>query len=333
MSITLVTGATGFVGSHVARKLVERGERVRVLTRSQSSGKLLAGLTAERVIGDLTDSASLRVALAGCKRVYHVAADYRLWVADPKELYRNNVEGTRNLLEAAKGAGVERIVYTSTVGALGFTANGTPANEETPVSLHDMIGHYKRSKFLAEKEALAFAKAGLPIVVVNPSTPIGTGDIKPTPTGQIFVEFLNRRMPAYVETGLNLVDVEDVAEGHLLAMEKGRIGERYILGNRNLTFKEVLQILAELTGLPAPKVRLPRPVAMILGGLSSGVAWFSKRPPRIPIEAVRMARKKMFFDAAKAVEELGLPQTPIEEACAKAVGWFRANGYVQEGKG
>jgi len=333
MSMTLVTGATGFVGSHVARKLVKRGERVRVLTRSQSSGKLLEGLTAERVIGDLTDPASLQVALTGCKRVYHVAADYRLWVADPNVLYRNNVEGTRNLLEAAKGAGVERVVYTSTVGALGFTSNGTPANEETPVSLHDMIGHYKRSKFLAEKEALAFAKAGLPIVVVNPSTPIGIGDIKPTPTGQIFVEFLNRRMPAYVETGLNLVDVEDVAEGHLLAMEKGRIGERYILGNRNLTFKEILKILAELTGLPAPKVRLPRPVAMVLGGLSSGVAWFSKRPPRIPIEAVRMARKKMFFDATKAVEELGLPQTPIEEACVKAVGWFRANGYVQGGKG
>lgn len=325
-----MTGASGFIGSHVVLKLLERGEQVRVLKRSTSPMKNLQGLSIEVVTGDLRDPASLKRAVAGCRIIYHVAADYRLWSPDPATLYRSNVEGTRNLLEAAYAQGVERIVYTSSVGTLGIPENGdSGGNEESPVTLQEMIGHYKRSKFLAEREALAAAKGGVPVVIVNPSTPVGSQDVKPTPTGQVIVDFLNGRMPAYVETGLNLVDVEDVAQGHLLAMEKGRVGERYILGNQNLAFKELLELLADISGHPAPRVRLPRPVVLGLGALSTGWSRLTGKPPAVPWEGVRMAGKKMFFDASKAVRELGLPQHSVREALRKAVHWFRENGYVQ----
>jgi len=289
----------------------------------------LDGLDVEVVLGDLTDFESLRRAVAGCRWVYHVAADYRLWAANPRELYETNVGGTRNLILACQAEGIERMVYTSTVGTLGLARDGQPANEETPVGLEDMIGHYKRSKFLAEAEVKAWARRGFPVVIVNPSTPVGPGDVKPTPTGQMIVDFLNGRMPAYIETGLNLIDVEDVAAGHLLAMEKGRVGERYILGNQNATFAEILQMLAKVSGRPRPRIRMPFSVAMGLAVVSTALSTFTHRPPRIPIEGVRMARKKMFFDASKAVRELGLPQSPVEGALAKAVAWFQANGYVR----
>ena len=335
--MNLVTGATGFVGSHVVSKLVERGEKVRVLVRATSSRKNLEGVPVEFAIGDLTDRESLIAAMAGCRRVYHVAADYRLWTPDPSALYANNVAGTRNVLEAARETKVERIVYTSTVGALGHARNGSAsvshgADEETPVSLGEMIGHYKRSKFLAEAEVTAAARSGLPVVIVNPSTPVGSRDVKPTPTGQMIVDFLSGRMPAYVETGLNLIDVEDVAAGHLLAMERGQVGQRYILGNSNLTFKEILEILAKVSGRPAPTVRLPHAVALGVAAVSTLLSRVTRRPPRIPLEGVRMANRKMFFDSSKAVRELGLPQGSVEQALAKAVAWFRKNGYVNEAR-
>ena len=324
----LVTGATGFVGGHVVRNLLAKGERVRVLVRRDSSRKSLEGLAVETVTGDLNDPASLRAAMEGCHRLYHVAADYRLWARNPSEIYRNNVEGTRNVLEAARETGVERIVYTSTVGALAVGSNGHPTDEQSPVRLSDMIGHYKRSKFLAEAEVSAAAQRGMPVVIVNPSTPVGAGDVKPTPTGQMIVDFLRGRMPAYVDTGLNLVDVEDVAEGHRLAMERGRAGERYILGHRNLTLREILEILSRIAGRPAPRIRLPIPAALSLAAISTGWSALTGRPPRVPLEAVRMSRKKMFFDSGKAVREMNLPQRPVEEALEKAVRWFRDNGYV-----
>jgi dihydroflavonol-4-reductase len=327
--VTLVTGATGFVGSHVVRKLLSRGEPVRVLVRKNSSLKNLQGLQVEVATGDLTDRESVRQALAGVRLLYHVAADYRLWVRDPAPLYETNVVGTRIILEEAYEAKVKKVVYTSTVGAVGIPSDGSAGNEETPVSLEDMIGHYKRSKFLAEEEAREAVKWGLAVVIVNPSTPVGTLDIKPTPTGQMIVDFLNGRMPGYVDTGLNLVDVEDVAEGHLLAMEKGQVGERYILGHRNLLLKEILEILARVSRRPAPRLRIPRGVALGLAAVSTGVSHFTRRPPRVPWEGVRMAGKKMFFSSAKAVRELALPQRPVEEALAKAVAWFQKNGYVR----
>ncbi len=326
---TLVTGATGFVGAHVVRKLLQAGERVRVLVRRGSSLKNLQGLEVELVYGDLTQAPSVADAVKGCTHVYHVAADYRLWAPDPSVLYRANVQGTRHVLEASRAAGVERIVYTSTVGALGVPHNAAPGTEETPVGLADMIGHYKRSKFLAEAEAVAAAKTGLAVVIVNPSTPIGPRDVKPTPTGQIVVDFLNGRMPAYVDTGMNLVDVEDVAQGHLLAMEKGKVGERYILGCRNVTLKQMLEILAQVSGRKAPHIQLPRGLVLGLGALSTALSLITRRPPRVPLEAVRMAGKKMFFDSSKAVRELGLPQGSIEKALEKAVAWFRENGYAR----
>ena len=258
-----------------------------------------------------------------------MAADYRLWAPDPAELYRNNVTGTRNILEAAREAKVERVVYTSTVGALKVPENGHPSTEETPVGLQDMVGHYKRSKFLAEQEAVAAARAGLPVVIVNPSTPVGSRDVKPTPTGQMIVDFLNGRMPAYVDTGLNLIDVEDAAEGHLLAMEKGVAGQKYILGHRNLTLKEILEMLARATGLKAPTVRMPNAVAMGVAVVCTGWSRVTGKPPLVSVEAVKMSRKKMFFDSAKAVRELGLPQRPVEEALAKAAEWFKQNGYAR----
>ncbi len=331
---TLVTGATGFVGFHVAQALTARGEAIRVLARPNGRRDNLRALPQnllEIAEGDLTDGDSLRRALRECDTLYHVAADYRLWARDPQELYRANVDGTRDLLQAARDAGVSKIIYTSTVGALGIPHDGSPGNEATPVTADAMIGHYKRSKFLAEAVAREFAANGLPVVIVNPSTPIGENDLKPTPTGQIIVDFLNRRLPAYVDTGLNLIDVRDVAQGLLLAGERGRPGERYILGNRNCTLKAMLEMLADITGLPAPRVRMPYGVAWLAVGLENLVAdRLLHRAPAHPFEGVKMARRKMFFDAAKAVRELGLPQAPVEDALARAVAWFTANGYVRK---
>ena len=330
---TLVTGATGFVGFHVAQQLAARGERVRLLARPGSRRDNITALPAdlvEPVSGDLTDAASLARAVQGCDTIYHVAADYRLWSRNPGDLYRANVEGTRNLLAAALEAGVQRVVYTSTVGALGIPRDGSPGSEVTPVSIRDMIGHYKRSKFLAEEEARLFAARGLPIVIVNPSTPVGENDIKPTPTGRIIVDFLNRKLPAYVDTGLNLIDVRDVAAGILLAREHGRTGERYILGNRNIALGHMLQMLEQVTGLAAPKVRLPYAVAWCAVGAENLFATrLLGRTPVHPFEGVKMARHKMYFDASKAIRELGLPQSPVEHALSRAVAWFRANGYVK----
>lgn len=312
------------------RKLVARGETVRCLARKSSSPRNLEGLPVEVVLGDLQDAASLAAAVRGCATLYHVAADYRLWSRDPRELYRSNVDGTRNLLEAAEREGCGKIVYTSSVGALGIPKGGTPGTETSPVTLLDMVGHYKRSKFLAEQEALQAAERGVPVVIVNPSTPVGPNDIKPTETGRVITRFLNNEMPGYVDTGLNLIDVDDVAEGHLLAAERGRVGEKYILGNRNMTLREILETLAALTGRPAPRAKIPYGVALAVAHLNEFfVGTVLGREPSIPVEGVRMAGKKMFFDAGKAVRELGLPQTPVEEALERAIRWFCDHGYVR----
>ncbi len=328
---TLVTGGTGFVGRHLVQKLVARGEKVRVLVRPRNVGAVREPplQNADICQGDLTDPPSLRQALQGCSFLYHVAADYRLWSIHPEELYQSNVEGTRNILQAAKEAGIEKIVYTSTVGALGNTGAGTPGNEETPVSLKEMTGHYKRSKFLAEKIALDFAAQGAPITIVNPSTPVGSWDVKPTPTGQMIVDFLKGKMFAYIDTGLNLVDVEDVAEGHILAMQKGRTGEKYILGHRNLPLIEIFQILSRITGRPAPAQRMPFTVAFAFAALSTVYAnWITKKPPMISLEGVRLSRKYMYFDSSKATRELGFQPGPVEQALEKAVRWFQEHHYV-----
>jgi dihydroflavonol-4-reductase len=325
---TLVTGASGFVGSHVVRQLVARGARVRVLLRPTSRDDAFAGLPVERVAGDLRDPASLDRACQGMRLVFHVAADYRLWSRNPQEIYENNVTGTRNLLEAARRAGVDRFVYTSTVATVVVPrTNGLP-NEETPARVEDMIGHYKRSKFLAEQEVLAAAGRGFPAVVVNPTTPVGPGDWKPTPTGRILLNFLRGAMPAYVETGLNLVAVEDAAAGHLLAAERGRVGERYLLGGRNMTLKEILDVLARLTGRPAPRVRLPHGVAYAAGCVDELVARLTGREPKVPLEGVRMSRHTMFVDASKAPRELGFEPGPVEQALERAVRWYQERGYV-----
>ena len=321
---TFVTGATGFVGSALARKLIARGDEVVVLARKQSDCHNIEGLKATVAYGDLTDRDSLIRAMNGCKRVYHAAAEYSLWVRDKDLMYAVNVEGTRNIMSAAMEKGVERVVYTSTVGALGNPGNGTPGTENTPVTFADMVGDYKKSKFLAELVALEFAAKGLPVVVVNPSTPIGANDVKPTPTGQIVLDFLRGKMVAYLDTGLNLIDVEDVAEGHILAMEKGRFGEKYILGNRNMMLKEIFEVLSTLTGRPAPKVRLPYSFVYPIAVVSTLVAdHITHKPPLAPIDAVKMAKKIMFFDQSKAVRELGLPQHPVEGALKRAVEWFK----------
>src|SRR5499427_3123788 len=325
----LVTGGTGFVGSHVVRALLEKGRRVRCLVRPQSRRENLEGLTVEIATGDVTDPASLTAALLGIETLYHVAADYRLWAADPGEIYRANAGGTNHLLAAAAKAGVSRVVYTSSVAALGLTADGSPADETTPVERSKIIGHYKKSKYDAERVAESWASRGLPVVIVNPSTPIGERDIKPTPTGQMIVDFLNRRLPAYVDTGLNLIDVRDVAAGHLAAAERGKPGERYILGHRNMTLKEILDVLAALTGLPAPTVRLPHWIPLAAAAVATGIAQVTRRPPRVSLESVRMSTHRMFFDASRAVRELGLPQTPVEQPLSRAVAWFREHGYVR----
>lgn len=324
-----LTGATGFVGSHVARVLVSRGDRVRCLVREGSPTANLEGLRVERVAGDLLDAASLRAVMEGCAAVFHCAADYRLWAPDPAEIYRTNVQGTRNVLRAAADAGVGRVVHTSSVGALGHSGNGTPADEETPVAVEDMAGHYERSKFLAERAAEAWARRGLPVVIVNPSTTVGEGDIRPTPTGRVIVEFLTGRLPAYVDTGLNLVDVRDVAAGHLLAEERGTPGRRYILGSRNLSLEEMLGLLAQISGHPAPPRRLPHWAALAYAAAEEARSRLSGRSPRVSLEGARMARRRMWFDPARAVRELGFRPGPVEEALARAVAWFRRRGYVE----
>ena len=329
--LNLVTGGTGFVGTAVVRLLLSEGQSVRALVRRGSDLRNLDGLDIDLAYGDLLDhdNEPLRKALKGCRRLYHVAAVYSLWAPDPRILYQVNVDGTRTLLQAALEEGVERVVYTSTVGALGYREDGVPADEKTPVTLDRMIGHYKRSKFLAEEEARRAASRGLPVVIVNPSTPVGPRDIKPTPTGQVIVDYLNRRMPAYIDTGLNLIDVDDVARGHVLAADRGRIGERYILGHSNLTLKEIFVMLEAIARIPAPRVRLSYRLVLPLAHLDQ---WLSdrirKRPPRIPLEGVKMARRHMFFDSSKAVRELGLPQSPIDPALERAVRWFTDHGYV-----
>ena len=328
MAKTLVTGGTGFVGRAVVTELLLAGAEVRVLARNPEH-PALAGLEVEVAAGDLRDPASLARAVEGCSRVFHVAADYRLWVPDPQVMYAINVEGTRNLLAAAAAAGVERVVYTSTVGALGNPGDGTPGDEETPVSIGEMVGHYKRSKFLAEQVALDFAQKGLPVVVVNPSTPVGPWDWRPTPTGQMLVDFLKGRMPAYLETGLNLVHVKDVARGHLLAAEKGRVGEKYILGHENLSLSRIFQMLGEISNLPAPKVKLPYWPVLGLAYINEFWAkYLSRGTPRLTVTAIRMAKKYMYFDNTKAVEYLGWTLTPVRRALEEAVDWFQEHGYL-----
>lgn len=324
----LVTGATGFVGAAVVRALLRTGVEVRVIARPGSDSTNLGALNVEKVPGDLRDKESLREALRGCRQLYHVAAHYALWAKDPSIFYDINVAGTRNLLEAAREVGVERTVYCSTIGAIGLPPGGGLGTEETPVSLEQMAGHYKRSKYLAEQEVHKLAKEGLPVVIVNPSAPVGEGDVKPTPTGQVIVDFMKGRMPAYIETGMNIIDVDDVATGHVLAMEKGRQGERYILGGTNLLLREVFEILSELTGLKAPALKLPRGAVLPLAHLNHWFANLTGRPPRIPLEGVKMAKYKMHYDCGKAIRELGLPQHPPEAALEKAVRWFRDHKYA-----
>jgi len=327
---TLVTGASGFVGSHVARLLAERGEPVRALLRPTSRTDVLEGIDCEQVIGDLCRPESLEAVLRDVRRVFHVAADYRLWSHDPAEIYRNNVEGTRNLLGAARHAGVERFVYTSTVATVAVpTEDGRLPDETTPASLEQMVGHYKRSKFIAEREVLAAAREGMPVVIVNPTTPVGPGDWKPTPTGRIVVDFLNGRMPAYVETGLNVVAVEDVAAGHLLAAERGKPGERYILGGRNMTLQEILTELARISGRAAPRMRIPHAVAMAAACVDTAFCRMLRREPHIPLEGVRMARHRMFVETSKAERELGFQPGPIAAALERAVRWYEGHGYVR----
>ncbi|MBI3644792.1 MAG: NAD-dependent epimerase/dehydratase family protein [Acidobacteriales bacterium] len=327
--LAFLTGATGFLGSHVARVLAEQGAQLRLLVRPTSDRRNIADLNAEQVEGDLRDPASIEKALAGCEALFHVAADYRLWVRDPEQMYWSNVEGTRSLLEAARKRGVRRVVYTSSVATMGFSSDGTLADENSPVTLADMIGHYKRSKFMAEQVAFEAARSGVDVVVVNPTTPIGERDLKPTPTGRIVVDFLKRKFPAYVDTGLNLVDATECARGHIQALEKGRAGERYILGGENLTLKQILDRLAAITGLPSPRVKLPYVFALAAGVVDETVTGrILGREPRATLDAVRIGRKKMFVTSAKAERELGWRQVPVDGALRRSVDWFRGNGYV-----
>ncbi len=331
-----VTGASGFIGANLVHELLARGHRVKALMRKGSDTRGTAGLDFERVEGDVSDRARLEQAMRGCDWCFHVAASYHLWLRDYAPMYAANVEGTRNVIEAAAAAGCSRIVYTSTVGCLGLPkeVNGTvvPTDETTPVSEAQMSNHYKRSKWRAEVVARELAAKGSPVVIVNPSAPVGPRDVKPTPTGQVIVDFLNREMPAFLDTGLNWVHVRDVAVGHILAAEKGRVGERYILGQAegNWTMKQALDVLAELTGLPAPKMQVPYAVALGAAYVNEAFSALTGKPPKAPLAGVRMAKYKMFFNPTKAVRELGLPQTPPREALADAVQWFRQNGYVKK---
>ncbi len=324
-----LTGATGFVGSHVARVYAEAGAELRLLTRSSSNLTSIAGINAETVVGDLRDVGSLRSAIAGCDAVVHVAADYRLWVRDPKAMYGANVDGTRELLKLAREVGVKRVVYTSSVATMGFKMDATIVDEETPVGLEDMIGHYKRSKFLGELEAIKAARSGQEVLILNPTTPIGSEDRKPTPTGQIVVDFLNRKFPAYVDTGLNLVDVNEVARMHLVALERGRTGERYILGGENLTLKQILDRMSSITGLPSPTMKVPHAVAMAFAFFEENFTGRLRgKEPRATVEAVRMGRKMMFASSGKAERELGFKVLPVYGALRTAIEWFVANGYA-----
>jgi dihydroflavonol-4-reductase len=324
-----VTGGTGFVGGAVVRKLIEAGHTVRALARPGTDTRQLDGLPVERIEGDLADAGSLRRGMSGCEWVFHVAALYSYWGHEWEEFYQTNVEGTRRVLDVAGQVGVHRIVYTSSIATLGLPKGDTPADEDTPVTLADKIGYYKRSKFMAEEVAREFARQGLPLVIVNPAAPVGVADHKPTATGQMIVDFLNGRMPAYVDTGLTIVDVEDVAMGHLLAMEKGRLGERYILGGENLSLKQVLDLLAEVSGLPQVKARIPRAVALIWAYMDTGLARLNpKHIPAATPDAVRVSSKKEYYSSAKAMRELGYTFIPAREALRKAVVWYRVNGYV-----
>ena len=326
-----VTGATGFVGSHVAELLQQQGAELRLLVRPGSRKDNIDFLKADRIEGDLQDFESLRRGMSGCEAVFHVAADYRLWVRNPDPMYRANVDGTLAVMDAARQAKVKRVVYTSSVATMGFLSDGTVVDEDTPVDLSHMIGHYKRSKFIAEQAALAAGRSGAPVVVVNPTTPIGERDIKPTPTGRIVLDFLNRNFPAYVDTGLNLADVKEVARGHLLAMERAKPGERYILGGENLTLKQILDKLSIITGLPSPSVQVPHGLAL---GFAAFDEFFTGRlrgkEPRATVEAVRMGRKKMFAASAKAERELGYRSIPVDQALRSACAWFVQHGYVKQ---
>ena len=324
----LVTGASGFIGGNLVRELVRQGVEVRALVRNGHNNKGLAELGLEVRLGDLCREDSLDAAVAGCEVVFHVAAQYSLWVPDVKAMYETNVGGTRRLLEAALRHGVTKVVYTSSVATLAIPRDGRPGTEERQASPEDLVGHYKRSKLLAEKAVMEMCQQGLPVVVVNPSTPVGRGDVKPTPTGQIVLDYLKRRMPAYVDTGLNLVDVGDVIQGHILALEKGKVGERYILGNKNLTLQQIFGILEQVSGIPAPRVRLPLWLALGVAYSDEFLSRIRSCQPRATVVGVRMAAKHMYFDASKAVRELGLPQTPVEQSLERAVRWFRDKGYV-----
>ncbi len=324
-----VTGASGFVGGAVVRRLLAEGHTVRALVRPASDTRLLDGLPLERIVGDLGNLDVLRRAAAGCDWVFHVAALYAFWGYPWQAFYAANVEGTRHVLTAAQESGARRVVYTSSIATLGLRPDRGPADEDTPSNLADMIGHYKRSKFLAEEVAREFARAGLPVVIVNPAAPVGIGDHKPTQTGKVIVDFLNHRMPAYVDTGLTLVDVDDVANGHLRAAERGRVGERYILGGERLTLKRMLDLLAEVSGLPRVRRRIPHGLVRAVGYLDVAAARVVPRHiPRATPETARLSYRHEYFDSAKAIRELGLPQTPAREALRKAVDWYRANGYA-----
>jgi dihydroflavonol-4-reductase len=324
-----LTGSTGFVGSHVAREYVAAGAELRLLTRATSKLAAIEGLAAEVVVGDLRQPEALRTALRGCDALVHVAADYRLWVRDPKEMYAANVDGTRELLRIAREEGVTKVVYTSSVATMGFKADGTIVDESTPVELADMIGAYKRSKFMAEQEAIAAARAGQHVMILNPTTPIGPGDAKPTPTGRIVVDFLNRKFPAYVDTGLNLVDVGEVARMHVAALERGTPGERYILGGENLTLKQILDRMSAITGLPSPTLKVPHAVAMTFAFFDETIMGrLLGKEPRATVEAVRMGRKVMFASSAKAERELRFKVLPVYNAMRAAIEWFVGHGYA-----
>ena len=324
-----LTGATGFVGHHVARALAAEGAQLRLLVRKSSNLKNLEGIAGDTHVGDLQEPDSLRPALAGCDAVVHVAADYRLWIPDPQQMYRANVDGTRELLRMAREAKVPRVVYTSSVATMHFRTDGIVVNEDTPVTLADMVGHYKRSKFLAEQEAIAAAQAGQRVMILNPTTPIGPNDAKPTPTGRIFVDFLNRKFPAYVDTGLNLVDVSEVARAHVLALSKGKPGRRYILGGENLTLKQILDKMSAITGIPSPTVKIPFAVAATYAFFEELITGKIRgREPRATLEEVRMGRKKMYASSARAQQELGFRILPVYPAMRAAIEWFRANGYA-----
>lgn len=330
MAKVLVTGASGFLGSHIVRKALERGYEVRALVRESSSLKNIDGLPVEIVHGDIRAKDRMLPAMKGCSLVFHAAADYRFTSLQGDDVVQTNVEGTKNVVEAAMEAGVERMVYTSSTATIGIPDDGSPGNEETPLSEADLVGPYKQSKYVAELVVKKAASQGFPVVIVNPSAPVGTHDSKPTPTGKFIVDFLNGKMFAYTDTGLNLVDAEDVADGHFLAAQKGKQGERYILGNRNLPFKEILDMLATITGLPSPKVRLPHGAVLFIARVNELVSkGLLKKEPGIPVEGVKLSRKKMFFDAGKARKELGMQQASVITALEKAVKWYNDNGYVR----